>query len=43
MEKAVGACYGGLARLQTALTTARRAAANPLVLNAGDFFQAAII
>lgn len=38
-DNAAGACFGGTARLATAIEAARDAAENPLLLDGGDQFQ----
>ena len=42
-DKAKGACYGGLARMYTAVKDIKNTEDNVLWLNAGDFYQVIIV
>lgn len=42
-DAAEGACFGGIARMVTAVAEARAAATNPVLLDAGDQFQGSLL
>ncbi|MEM8789877.1 MAG: 5'-nucleotidase C-terminal domain-containing protein [Pseudomonadota bacterium] len=42
-DNAAGECFGGIARLATAIPAAREGAVNPILLDGGDMFQGTLI